>query len=444
MSTEPSSTVATQPQGQVAAPSAKKTFEQLVASDNFKSQISAALPKHLTPERFIRVLMTATMKNPQLLECTQESMFKGIFDCAAAGLELDGRRAHLVPLRNTKKPGAPLEANLWLDYKGIAELVMRSGVVSNIHADVICENDIFEYDRGELKRHTIDFKKPRGDMYAAYCIIRMKDGGEKVEVMGKEDIDRIRNGSMGKNATPWTQHYNEQAKKTVFKRASKWVPLSPETRDVVEDKDEVIDISSSPANTPALTDGAPPVVERAPPRPRAARGAASVMSNPTPTVATPPVAALESAATSNEQDGELMPGDPATSPVVQEAREEKQATPEPTKETPAAPVQRAKLAPDEKITVQAKVVSVVTGFSPKDNLGIVEARVDGGFYGPVYHFGGAALPVGDADPVPDPKWTVGNVLRLTLFGHKLKSGVVQPRVLEAEIAAPAKPSIETE
>lgn len=434
MSTE--THVATQSAGPVAAPSAKKTFEQLVASDQFKSQIAAALPKHLTPERFIRVLMTATMKNPQLLECTQESMFKGIFDCAAAGLELDGRRAHLVPLRNTKKQGAPLEANLWLDYKGIAELVMRSGVVSNIHADVICENDIFEYDRGELKRHTIDFKKPRGEMYAAYCIIRMKDGGEKVEVMGKEDIDRIRNGSMGKNATPWTQHYNEQAKKTVFKRASKWVPLSPETRDVVEDKDEVIDISSSPSNAPALTDGAPPVVERAPPRPRAARGAATVMNNPVPPVAQPanPPPAPEppqssapvttTAAQSHVQssiqpvvDGELE-GDP------------KAETPVP------APLQRAMLAPGEKMTAIVKVKSLITGYSPPDKVSVVVADVDGQFHGKVHHYGGAALPVGDLatapDPIPDPKWTVGNTLRLALIGFKLPSGKVQHRVETAQ------------
>lgn len=247
-----STTIAAPADKTVAKASPKKTFQDLVQSDSFKQQISAALPKHLTPDRFIRVLMTATIKNPKLLECTQESMFKSIFDCAAVGLELDGRRAHLVPLVNRKKKGEPLEANLWLDYKGIAELVMRSGTVSNIHADVVCENDVFEYDRGELKAHKIDFKKPRGAMYAAYCIIRMKDGGEKVEVMGKEDIDRVKNASPGKDADPWKLHYNEQAKKTVFKRASKWVPLSPENRDVIEADNDAIDISSVPVLPVAL------------------------------------------------------------------------------------------------------------------------------------------------------------------------------------------------
>lgn len=210
----------------------KRTFQQLVDTDLFKTQITAALPKHLTADRFIRVLMTATLKNPLLLECTQESLFKGIFDCAALGLELDGRRAHLVPLKNNKKN--VYEANLWVDYKGMTELVMRSGLVSNIHADIVCENDGFEYDRGVISKHTIDFKKDRGDMYAVYCLIRMKDGGEKCEVMSTHQVDRIRDSSRGKDQDPWTKHYAEMAKKTVAKRAFKWVPMSADVSKLLE------------------------------------------------------------------------------------------------------------------------------------------------------------------------------------------------------------------
>jgi recombinational DNA repair protein RecT len=71
-------------------------------------------------------------------------------------------------------------------------------------------------------------------MYAAYCLIRFKDGGEKAEVMGKDEIDAIRNRSPGKNAAPWNDHYSEMSKKTAAKRAFKWVPLSPEIRDAVD------------------------------------------------------------------------------------------------------------------------------------------------------------------------------------------------------------------
>jgi recombination protein RecT len=234
----------------VATSSTKKTFQQLVESDQFKGQLAAALPKHLTPDRFVRVLLTAAIRTPLLMQCTQETLFQGVLNCAAAGLEIDGRRAHLIPFKNNSKNC--YEAQLIIDYKGIAELIMRSGVVSSIHADVVCENDIFEVDRGQVVKHTIDYKKDRGAAYAFYCRIVMKDGGEKYEVMSKADVDAIRRRSRAGSSGPWVTDYNEMAKKTVFRRASKWVPLSPEIRNVVEADDDAIDIETSTGSTTSI------------------------------------------------------------------------------------------------------------------------------------------------------------------------------------------------
>jgi recombination protein RecT len=121
---------------------------------------------------------------------------------------------------------------LIVDYKGIVELAQRSGVISNIHADAVCENDLFEYDRGEIKKHVIDFRKPRGDAYAYYCLIRFRDGTEKAEVMSLEEIRKIRDSSQGYKAAvkyqkghPWIEAEPEMAKKTVFKRCSKWITM---------------------------------------------------------------------------------------------------------------------------------------------------------------------------------------------------------------------------
>ena len=55
--------------------------------------------------------------------------------------------------------------------------------------------------------------------------------------MSIEEIDAIRNRSKASNSGPWVTDYSEMAKKTVFKRASKWITLSPEIRDGLE-KDE--------------------------------------------------------------------------------------------------------------------------------------------------------------------------------------------------------------
>jgi recombination protein RecT len=215
------------------------TIRQQLESDAFKNSISKILPKHVTPERMARVAVTALTRTPMLAECDQGSFFRCMLDLSQWGLEPDGRRAHLIPFRNNQK--GIVECQLIIDYKGLVELCYRSGVVANIHADIVCENDVFGYDRGELVEHKIDFKQPRGKMYAAYCLVRMKDGTEKCEVLTREEVDAIRARSKAGKSGPWVTDYNEMAKKTAFRRVSKWIPLSAEIRDAIHADDDTID-----------------------------------------------------------------------------------------------------------------------------------------------------------------------------------------------------------
>ena len=232
--TEETKAVATTGTKAVAAP--KQTIRSLIEGEEFKKQVALALPKHLTPDRFVRVAINAMMRTPTLAQCDHASFFNCLLNLSALGLEPDGRRAHLIPYWNSKRNVH--EAQLIVDYKGLVELAMRSGKVSLIHADVVCENDLFEYDMGEIKAHKINFREPRGEMYAAYCIIKMKDGTVKAEVMSKDDIEGIRKRSRAGNSGPWITDYNEMSKKTVFRRASKWIELSPELRDAFEKDDD--------------------------------------------------------------------------------------------------------------------------------------------------------------------------------------------------------------
>jgi len=228
------STVAT-----TTEPKKKLTIKDHLDSDAFKTSIGKVLPKHLTPDRMARVAITALTRTPLLAECDQASFFRCLMDLSQWGLEPDGRRAHLIPFRNNQK--GIVECQLIIDYKGLVELVYRSGVVANIHADIVCENDVFRYDRGELVQHSIDFKADRGKMYAAYCLVRMKDGTEKCEVLTRQEVDGIRARSKAGKSGPWVTDYNEMAKKTAFRRVSKWIPLSAEIRDAVLDDDDTIE-----------------------------------------------------------------------------------------------------------------------------------------------------------------------------------------------------------
>ena len=91
------------------------TLRQHLSSPSFSAEVSKALPKHLTPDRFLRVALTALTKTPKLADCDQASFFSALLTLSQFGLEPDGRRAHLIPFDNKKR--GVLECQLIIDFK---------------------------------------------------------------------------------------------------------------------------------------------------------------------------------------------------------------------------------------------------------------------------------------------------------------------------------------
>lgn len=210
----------------------QKTIRDFLHGEEFKSQIALALPRHISPDRFVRISLTALTRTPNLANCDQSSFFMQLMTLSQLGLEPDGRLAHLIPFKNNKK--GITECQLIVDYKGLAALAMRSGQISKIHADKVCEKDVFEFDTGEVKKHGINFREDRGAAYAYYALVVFKDGTQKADCMTKSEVDAIRKRSRAASDGPWVTDYDEMAKKTVFRRLTKWLELSPEYRDALE------------------------------------------------------------------------------------------------------------------------------------------------------------------------------------------------------------------
>lgn len=262
-------------------PGGRSSVKELLSSKQFHDQVAMALPRHMKPERFIRVALNATLRQPELIQCQRESLFLALLQLSAYGIEADGRRAHLIPFWDYKtctcghpidfhKQGKCQQRNctcnvaqkrrlvqLIIDYKGLAELVRRSGDVSYIHSDMVLEGDDWDFQFGSeaFLRH-----KPNLEMgtykerkiKAFYSFVKLKDGTEDFIVMSKADVDAIRERSKSKDSGPWVSDYPEMGKKTVFKRHSKWLPLSPEVQDAVHTDDESDDFS---ANAGLVLDG---------------------------------------------------------------------------------------------------------------------------------------------------------------------------------------------
>jgi recombination protein RecT len=220
---------ATKPLAQVKQ---KHPIRDWLQSTEFQLQVAKALPRSLSAPRFTRMALTATFINPKLIHCTQVSLFNCLMRLCELGLEPDGRRAHLIPYGDT--------CTLLIDYKGIAELIRRNGEVAHIHCDVVGVNDYFEYRFGTGgKLEHVPFVGDRGRIKCAYSYIRLKDGTEEYDVMSTEDIERVRKDhSRAGDKSPWVTDWNEMAKKTVFRRHAKLLPLSPEVREMIESDDE--------------------------------------------------------------------------------------------------------------------------------------------------------------------------------------------------------------
>lgn len=223
---------------------AKRDIQSFLQSDRVKQQMALALPKHITPDRMVRVALTAILRNPALMQCSQESLLNSLMRCSQVGLEPDGRNAHLIPYGN--------KCEAIFDWKGLVNLARRNGVLCT--AKLVCQRDTFivKEDDGTGKSsiiHEIDYAQPRGDVYAVYS--RAKTGDDvDYEIMTKDEIEYVRNTfSRAKDADAWSKSWGEMAKKTVIRRHSKRWPLDAEIAAAFEDEAETIPATVRPIFT---------------------------------------------------------------------------------------------------------------------------------------------------------------------------------------------------
>jgi recombination protein RecT len=226
--------------------------------------ISAVIPKHMTPERLIKIATTAVSKNPKLLECDQMSFLRAIMISAELGLEPDTplQEAHLIPFKNNKRKNAQgfmgvMEVQFITGYRGLIDLIMRSGKVASIEARVVYENDKFEISLGlnPILVHVPELDKPRGKFRLVYGVARFKDATSLpyVDFMPKEDVDYIKAKSKAANDGPWVTDYDQMAKKTMIRRMSNYLPKSVELRRAIE-VDTQADLGKTQTLMPELTD----------------------------------------------------------------------------------------------------------------------------------------------------------------------------------------------
>ncbi|MDR1770508.1 MAG: recombinase RecT [Hungatella sp.] len=228
-------------------------------------EIRRALPTVLTPERFTRMALSAINNTPELANCTPMSFIAALMNAAQLGVEPNTPlgQAYLIPYKNK----GTLECQFQIGYKGLIDLAYRTGQIQIIQAQVVREFDYFEYQYGLDSRLV---HKPgdgeRGEITFVYGLFKLSNGGYGFEVSNKADMDAFASKyskSFGSKYSPWTECYDDMAKKTVIKRALKYSPITSDFQKALSMDETIkseISVDMSEIRNECLTDGTSPEV----------------------------------------------------------------------------------------------------------------------------------------------------------------------------------------
>lgn len=203
-------------------------------------QFATALPKHINSDRFVRIAITTIRQNPKLAQCSQESLLGALMISAQLGLEPGTLgQCYLIPYGR--------ECQFQIGYKGMIELLRRSGQLKDIYAYSVYENDDFEITYG-LDRNLIH--KPnlanKGNFLGCYCVAILKDDTRAFEYMTKEEIEaHAKKFSKTFGNGPWKTDFEAMSHKTVVKKMLKWLPLSVEFLENIEKDDKSFKVTDT-------------------------------------------------------------------------------------------------------------------------------------------------------------------------------------------------------
>lgn len=239
----------------VAEERAQKAERIKAGLDARTDALLEVLPSKMGVERFKRVVAIAISKNPDLYDCTTESLLRSILEAAQDGLEPTGPAggAHLVPFKNSS---GQMEAVLIRDYRGLFKMALR-GDVRQIDVDIVHEGDFLELVKGSepyVRFIPVRDGKDRGNYQGVYTVLHFKDPAtpQAVTYQTIADINKVRDSTRGGGKRgPWADWYDEMVIKTAVRHALKMRATTPEMYEALAREDAVETAWDEPVNRPS-------------------------------------------------------------------------------------------------------------------------------------------------------------------------------------------------
>lgn len=195
-------------------------------------QIRSLLPHHISPERFARNIVTAVDKTPALYAVEWDSLRTACLMAAEDALVPDGREGAIVPFKDTKNQRT---LAVWIPMvAGIRKLVRQSGLIRDLHCEIVYEGEPFEHEEGDRffvrhKKMPFDGDPAKRPVVCVYeTAVDNKGFNLHHELMWENELLAIGRRSKAFGSGPWSDPLFalEMRRKTCTKRHFKQLPTS--------------------------------------------------------------------------------------------------------------------------------------------------------------------------------------------------------------------------
>jgi recombination protein RecT len=232
----------------------KRTLQSLLEAG--RDTIQKVVPRYLTPEKIMKMVLVAASRNPKLYKCNQSSLLKAVISAAELGLDCSGKLGEgwLVPYWNSQING--LEAQFIAGYMGYIRLMTQHPSVAYVESRIVYEDEEFELEYGSSQKI---IHKPRltklpekRTVLGCYALVHFVDGHILPEWMNLSDLMAIKKRALAnkrnKAAGPWNTDESEMQRKTVVRRIQKYAPKTPELQALILHDNETDTIDDTWSN----------------------------------------------------------------------------------------------------------------------------------------------------------------------------------------------------
>lgn len=180
----------------------------------------------LTPQRLIYVLDVVLKRTPELEQCEPNSLFMAIVTCLEHQLDPVLEEVYLVPYFSTSYLIDDVTA--MLSTKGLKKIVYASDKVTNVWSQAVYSKDDFELVYGLNKNiiHKPYLNAEKGHLLGFYSVVNFENGQSEFSYLSVDDINDLCMATELYDAWPWSDEYQDLAKKTVVKDVFRNLPRS--------------------------------------------------------------------------------------------------------------------------------------------------------------------------------------------------------------------------